>query len=213
MNGLICLFAKTPRYAGVKTRLEPVLGAEKCLRLHKWLVEDRLEMLADFPPEQIALYVTEDVNDDYWLNLLPDSTTGSAFSRHVQKGKTLGERMQNAVEKSLASRDWVILIGADCPDLDSSYIQSAVSALESGQEAVIGPAKDGGYVLLGLRVAVADVFQGIDWGTEFVFAQTIDAIEKKQLNYSSLSALRDLDIEEDLFFYSEKIEAISNLFK
>jgi len=219
LPGRVCIFAKTPELGKVKTRLEPEIGRETCLELHKWLVEDRLKAFApgsvglsngDAASEtntssyDVALYVTDNLDDDYWAKL----NSNYSIPLYLQQGSTLGDRMWHAVESTLNEREWVILIGADCPDLDTEYLQAAISKMEEGAQAVIGPAEDGGYVLLGLTQPVSKVFQGIDWGTELVFRQTTHALEALELSYSHLTPLKDLDVFDDYLFYSRKIKTL-----
>ena len=204
--GQVCLFAKTPVYGRVKTRLEPELGKDKCLSVHKWLVEDRLNMLSEVGPDgyDLALYVTDDPQDPYWQNI----SVQYPISIYLQVGSSLGERMYKAVEDTLKHKDWVILIGADCPDLDVGYLNSAVSELEVGHRVVIGPAEDGGYVLMAVKEPMAELFEGIDWGTDRVLEQTKGILERQNIPYSQLQPLKDLDVWDDYVFYSGKINTL-----
>lgn len=222
MSGAVCIFAKTPRLGQVKTRLAPALGEQGCLDLHRWLVEHRVQSLTETQQQGTQryenwLYVTDDVDDPYWQQL----TERFPMPMQLQRGQSLGERMHSATVQALAQKDWVILVGADCPDLDSDYIQLAIDALQEGAEVVVGPAEDGGYVLLGLKQVRAELFSGIDWGTERVLSQTLAAINaslnanlsahKKPDGCQLLPTLRDLDVIEDFLYYSDKIAALSTL--
>ena len=166
-------------------------------------------MLADAQPDEYeaALYVTEDTADPYWKNI----SITYPLSIYLQIGNSLGERLYQAVEQTLRHKDWVILIGADCPDLDAVYLHSAISELAAGHRAVIGPAEDGGYVLLALKDPLAELFEAIDWGTERVFEQTLAILEKRNIPYSQLQPLKDLDVWDEYLFYSDKIKALSEL--
>ncbi len=91
----------------------------------------------------------------------------------------------------------VILVGGDCPFIDEDYIESAILALKK-HDVVIGPANDGGYVLLGLSQDTPQLFENIDWGTESVFEATLNIVEREKLSYKVLPALSDIDRPEDL---------------
>ena len=189
----------------VKTRLESALGLQSSLKLHKWLVEDRLKTLARDSLFNVSLHVTDNPRDPYWAHL----NLNYSVPIYLQQGNTLGERMLKAVESTLAQNDWVILLGVDCPDLDASYVESAIRELEKGRNLVIGPAEDGGYVLLGLRRVVRDIFYGIDWGTGSVFKQTMSVLDRQGIDSVTLMPLRDLDVIDDYFFYRDRFPALA----
>ena len=210
-NGSLCIFAKTPELGKVKTRLENALGQQGCLELHKWLVKDRLAKFCWTQADreyEVLLYVTDNPKDKFWIEL---NSSSSAQNSHgqvpilLQSGVTLGERLWHAVKHTLDRQEWVILIGADCPDLDAHYVDIAISELENGRDAVIGPAEDGGYVLLGLRQSLKQVFQGISWGSDRVFDETVAVFKHLGLDYRVLSRLKDLDVMDDYLYYKSKM--------
>lgn len=104
----------------------------------------------------------------------------------------LGERLLAAAEAYP-----VIFLGTDIPDLNSDHLKQAANALADG-EAVIGPAADGGYWLLGLPQPADDLFSGIDWGTETVYATTRSKMDALGIEPVILEELHDLDRPEDL---------------
>lgn len=120
---------------------------------------------------------------------------GSGLRRNDEKGVVvvdqgegdLGERLARAAQDLP-----VLLIGADCPDMTPAHLHAAADALATAR-AVIGPAEDGGYWLLGLA-APANAFEDIDWGTSQVFAQTVARLDAPVI----LATLADLDRPEDL---------------
>ncbi len=108
----------------------------------------------------------------------------------------LGERLARAAERVL-SEDLVLLIGADCPELDRKRLRKAAAALEA-HDVVLHPAHDGGYALLGLRRFDRSTFEGIDWSTAAVATQTIARIEALGWSLQVGEILRDIDEPEDL---------------
>ena len=88
----------------------------------------------------------------------------------------------------------VLLLGADIPGLTPEHLISAAEALGKAP-AVIGPAPDGGYWLLGLARAVPGVFDGIAWGTSTVLAATLARLPGDTVQLPMLS---DLDTPDDL---------------
>ncbi len=86
-------------------------------------------------------------------------------------------------------------MGTDLYDLKPSHINAAFSALDTN-DAVIGPAEDGGYYLLGLKTLHPEVFKNKEWGTETVFKDTINDLKNNSVY--RLETLNDIDVYEDL---------------
>ncbi|MDG2410913.1 MAG: TIGR04282 family arsenosugar biosynthesis glycosyltransferase, partial [Halioglobus sp.] len=119
-----------------------------------------------------------------------------------QRGKDLGERMFHALHERLAHFDCVILVGSDCPSIDADYLRQAIVALEDAP-VVLGPALDGGYVLIGARCVKESMFRNIPWGTERVLACTRVALRRAGLAFTELNALADIDRPEDMHLWLE----------
>jgi rSAM/selenodomain-associated transferase 1 len=175
---MIIVFAKAPVPGEAKTRLIPRLGAWGAARLHLRLTLHALRTAcaADCGPVQLHL-----------------SRTHSLFRRaRLQRGRDLGERMQHAFRRAGKA----ILIGTDCPMLTARDLRRAARWLSGGYDAVLAPAEDGGYALIGLSKPIPRLFQGIDWGSERVYAETV----KKLAGYRwrALPPVWDLDRPEDL---------------
>ncbi len=121
----------------------------------------------------------------------------------LQQGSDLGERMAHALRQSLLNARYTVLIGSDCPELSAEYLQQAFDSLEAEEGAnsskvVLGPATDGGYVLLGSSLAELPVFDNIEWGSNRVFESTVRGLKKAKISYSLLTPLSDIDRPEDL---------------
>jgi glycosyltransferase A (GT-A) superfamily protein (DUF2064 family) len=106
--------------------------------------------------------------------------------------------MAHAMQQSINKNSNAVLIGTDSPPLDSNYLIKAFQALRSGADAVIGPAEDGGYILIGLSSFDPEIFKGINWGSEKVHSQTISNLKQLDFNYVELETLWDVDRPEDL---------------
>ena len=92
----------------------------------------------------------------------------------------------------------VLIIGTDTPTLDTAYLDQALHALASGNDVVLGPALDGGYVLIGSAVQAATLFEAVEWGSERVLQQTLDRIAAAGLRCCLLTPQPDIDRPEDL---------------
>lgn len=190
-DACIAMFAKAPVLGKVKTRLIPALGEQGALDLYLSLLQGQMQVLNSSKLSSIQLWVDEN----------PEHPAFSQFKGEikVQKGKNLGDRMADAAQSVLSHFKAVLIIGSDCPDIDEVYLEQALTSLyDKASDIVLGPAMDGGYVLIGMKQANANLFQGIAWGTETVRRDTLKLISRNKLNLVELPVLRDIDTTEDL---------------
>lgn len=189
----IVQFAKAPVLGTVKTRLQPELGEEGCLALHRQLLCHTFHTLRQAALAPVELSVTGGGGDFF-----QDLVGCSPVAITAQRGVDLGERMFHAVADRLPRFESVIVVGSDCPFIDSAYLRQALSVLADGCRAVIGPALDGGYVLLGLNQVDWRLFSGVCWGTNTVLESTRQNLRRLQWAWSELPVLADIDRPEDL---------------
>lgn len=185
------MLARAPVPGRVKTRLIPALGQEGACDLQRLLLERALQLPMEGFSERFL-----------WLDDAPDASLQAlaeelGWTLVEQPAGDLGERMRRIATLGLADSDAVILIGNDCPALDAGYLSNACAALQ-GQPVVIGPAEDGGYVLLGLRRITALLFSDIPWGTEQVLRMTRERLQQLDWGHHLLPELWDVDRPEDL---------------
>lgn len=199
-NTLLQVFAKSPVLGTVKTRLQPDYSAEFSQRCYCALVDYVLNQWQKSAvcPIQLCLAGDEKIFAEYlpqWKNL----------NREQQVGNDLGERLKSACEKNLGKKTYyaVLMVGTDCPFIDKQYLTNACEALLK-YDVVIGGAEDGGYVLLGIKQISATLFNNIDWGTEYVYEQTLVAIKQMGLSFFELPALADIDRPSDI----EKLKSL-----
>jgi uncharacterized protein len=200
----VALILKAPRVGEVKTRLGRSIGVERAAEVYRALVEHQL---AQIPAKwRITIhFAPADAEAEMrrWLErLLP---RGSFFM--PQPDGDLGVRLISAMEDGFTSgADSMFFLGGDCPGTTSSYLEEAEAAL-ARTDMVIGGALDGGYVLLGLRKAIAAVFERIPWSSESVFAATLRQARAAGLSYHCLSPLEDIDDLESYERQRTRIEA------
>src|SRR5262249_26894266 len=158
----VAIFARAPLHGKVKTRLTPALTQEGAFGLHFNMLTDTIQTAWASAAEEVALYWSE------------DSVFRTLFKGTVrlQSGADLGERLANAFPELLGDGDRAVVIGSDCPDLTPALVREALAAL-ADVDLVLGPARDGGYYLIGLRRPSPDLFVGIPWSTDQVLAQTL----------------------------------------
>jgi rSAM/selenodomain-associated transferase 1 len=193
-KGGIMVFARSPIPGKTKTRLIPALGKKGAARLHASLIEQTLFRIQSISGVKITLWCTPSTEETFLLSCA--ERYGIALK--AQCGQDLGSRMQHAFESTLRSAPWAIILGTDCPDLETSDVQQAIDAMHNGANAVAGPAFDGGYYLLGLRRASASLFREIPWGTESVWEITRNRLEQLGWNTTTTTWHHDLDRPEDL---------------
>ena len=109
----------------------------------------------------------------------------------------LGMRMQVCAAAALKDAKAVIIIGSDCPIMNPTYLRQAVAALNSDTDAVIGPAEDGGYVLLAIKRAHEKLFTDIAWGSRTVLDETLSRMRALNWRCHHLDTLWDVDRPED----------------
>ena len=199
------LILKAPRVGEVKTRLARSIGAERATRIYRALVEHQL---AQVPANwQTAIhFAPSDAEAEMrsWLGKSP-------LNRSVfvpQPNGDLGSRLISAMDHGFASgADFVFFLGGDCPGLTCSYLEEAEAVLVE-TDMVIASARDGGYVLLGLRKPLASIFEGISWSSETVFATTLRIASAAGLSFRCLPPLEDVD---DLESYERQRMTVRNL--
>ncbi len=187
-NQLI-LFTRFPTPGKTKTRLIPHLGAERAAQLQKEMTGYTVRQ-ARKSGSEVEIRFTgsslEQMRD--WL--------GEDLHYAEQGPGDLGERMERAfADHFSAGAERVVVIGSDCPANDGEHMEKAFRELE-GSECVIGPANDGGYYLIGLNAPAPYLFQGMSWGDEQVFEQTMNAASA--LIVSKLKPLNDVDLFDDI---------------
>ena len=198
LKKLLIIFYRNPELGKVKSRLAKTLGEEKTLAIYLHLASHTQEVTKGLKEKKWVFYDRFIDREDFWEN--------SIFEKRLQQGVGLGERMEDAFRQGFqAGFNSIVIIGTDCYALTSSLLEQAFDFLET-QDAILGPARDGGYYALGLRSFHACLFQGKPWGKASVGSLTVKDFEKLRWRYSTLPTLSDVDEEKDL-----PLELISRL--
>jgi rSAM/selenodomain-associated transferase 1 len=187
-HGCIVVMIKAPRLGQVKTRMQPALSPAQSLALHCDLAHDIIERLQR---DLLAPVILQISDQHEFFDQFP-------LPKRLQCGDDLGARMAHAAQQALNNVDWVVLVGADCPFLDKDYISAAMQLLQKGEQAVVGPASDGGYVLLGLQAVHDDLFFKMPWGTETVFTETSKRLNSLAWHWQAMPMRDDIDRVDDL---------------
>ncbi len=191
----LIVFTRYPEPGITKTRLIPVLGKVGAANLHRLMAQRTIArslFLQNSRQLSVEIHHTggsqQQMQD--WL--------GTDLIYQNQIDGDLGARMAAAFQNSFDSGvDKVAIIGTDCPDLKAEVLAQAFDQL-SDRDLVLGPAKDGGYYLIGLRRSIPELFEGINWGTSEVCACTRAIAQNLNLSIADLPTLADIDLPEDL---------------
>jgi rSAM/selenodomain-associated transferase 1 len=186
----LVIFVRNPILGQVKTRLAKDIGDERALAIYLQLLEHTLKITRSLSFRKFIYYADEVSDYDLW------SVPG--YTKRMQSGTNLGERMLNSF-KELFEQGFtrIVIIGSDCLQLQTENLQEAVTLLESNT-AVIGPASDGGYYLLGLTKLYPELFVNKPWSTNQVLTKTIDDFNNQGISYALLEELSDIDDITDL---------------
>lgn len=185
----LIIFVRKPELGKVKTRLAASIGVEAALAVYQQLLKHTQAISSSLQCDKYVFYVDEIEEEDIWHQ---------GYLKLLQAQKDLGGRMKAAFTQLFEKgHQRICIIGSDCFDLTPSLITSSFSLLHQ-HDVVIGPAKDGGYYLLGMRGEIKDVFDGIEWSTEKVLVQTQEKIIQHGLSSALLPVLTDVDTIHDV---------------
>ena len=203
-EGAIIIFAKAPVPGAVKTRMCPPLTPDEAASLHGSLVMDAVERTRSLRGFDSFLACTPGMDHPFF------QTLAARHRLHLcdQEGEDLGRRMDHAFT-AVFNRGYAyaLLVGTDIPNLSSRHYHRAKEVLQNA-DVVLGPAKDGGYYLVGLKQPVPALFADIPWSTGSVLAQSLDRAERAGLVVGLLDPERDLDTFDDVqAFLHEETES------
>jgi rSAM/selenodomain-associated transferase 1 len=187
----IAVLAKAPVPGFAKTRLAPALGDVGAAALQERLTALAVATACEAGIGPVTLWATPDVAHPSFAALARRHPVALA----LQPDGDLGTRMLAAIE---AVKGPALVIGTDCPALAAHHLQIAAAHLRNGIDAVLIPADDGGYVLIGMRHPQPALFTGIAWSTDSVAAETRGRMARLGLSWREPARLWDIDQPEDL---------------
>ena len=189
----LVILAKAPIPGLSKTRLIPALGPVGAARLQRRLTRVAVRTCVEAGLGPVTLWCTPDTRHRFFRAL--QKTTG--IDCRLQPSGDLGRRMHTAFRLHCGQGP-VLLIGTDCPALRPDQLRRAAQALTQGDDAVVHPAEDGGYVLIGLREPRAALFSNMSWSTDRVMSDTRERAHALGLKMSEFETLWDVDRPDDL---------------
>lgn len=172
------------------SRLASAIGDDRARAVYEYLQNLTIEIADNFPSEKAVFYSEVIQPDDAWDN--------HRYTKKLQVGDNYGERIQNAFSWAFESGFGnVCIIGTDAYGLTGEIIERAFEFLDDG-DAIIGPAKDGGYYLLGMNSIHPELFEGKTWGSHTVLDDTLQDFERLELQYGKLPVLVKVNEKRDL---------------
>lgn len=191
------IFAKAPQPGFAKTRLIPALGAEGAAELARQMLFNTLREAIAAETGAVELCVTPAIHHPAWHPAWRGIQLPANIGISDQGEGDLGARLACAVQRGLAHDEPVLLIGTDCVEMSAPLLRSAATALKH-KDAVIYPATDGGYALLGLARFHPLLFEDMAWGTDSVAAETIGRVGRLGWSLKIGVPLHDIDEPDDL---------------
>jgi uncharacterized protein len=203
---VVSVMARYPVPGAVKTRLIPALGADGAALLHRRLAAHCLFRLRPLHATgEAAIEVCVDGGSPAtvraWLGRWPRA--------RAQTDGDLGDRLKEALSGAIASgAASATVIGSDCPAARATHVRAALRSLAT-HDVVIGPAEDGGYWLLGMTAEAAPrvlgaLFDGVSWGSDDVFRQTMERAHRASLTVAVADRLADVDRPDDIAAWDEE---------
>jgi len=187
---LLIILTKNPEAGMVKTRLAQTIGNEQALEVYETLRRHTARIADKVHAERVVFYSSFIPTSDIFIN--------ENFSAKLQEGNDLGERMLHAINSGFKNGlHHVVLIGTDCYELNSAIIENAFAALERS-DAVIGPATDGGFYLIGMNRTIPELFLNRQWSTSDVLSESIAILKQLEITHELLPELSDIDTFDDL---------------
>ncbi|WP_245946182.1 TIGR04282 family arsenosugar biosynthesis glycosyltransferase [Marinirhabdus gelatinilytica] len=186
-NALI-IFTRNPELGKCKTRLAVTIGDKSALDIYKFLLQHTAKVSANVTADRFVFYSEKVRENDLWEE--------AVFNKKVQNGDDLGIRMQHAFTEIFEmGYENAIIIGSDLYDITSEDINKAFSKLNT-HDFVLGPAKDGGYYLLGMKMVKEEIFSAKNWGTDTVLKATLEDLKEESV--AQLDEKNDIDYFADI---------------
>jgi rSAM/selenodomain-associated transferase 1 len=192
VDSALLVFVRAPELGRVKTRLAAELGAPLALAIHRYLGCRTARAVRRLQHHRVIVHYTGNdgaASVGAWL--------GNDLPMRPQVDGNLGERMTAAIRVALAEgASRVVIVGTDCPSLDSAAIEAAFRALDSA-DVVLGPATDGGYYLIGMSGPHPSLFENVPWSSPETLRVTLERARELGLSVAMLDERRDVDTADD----------------
>jgi hypothetical protein len=195
----VSVLTRTPVPGETKRRLIPALGGERAAALHQVMLERTVCTAVASQIGPVELVCTPTTQHPFLETL----AKRYRVPLRCQTGGGLGEKMRHELTYTLQSCRFAAVVGSDCPGIQLGDYAQTRQFLADGADAVLGPSRDGGYYLLGLRRVDGRVFDDIPWGEDCVASVTRERFVERNLCWNELPVRVDVDRVEDIAEYPE----------
>ena len=188
----LLVIAKRPAPGQTKTRLSPPLLPEQASELYECFLRDTLDIARAVPGVSRLMHYAPDDSGGYFQQLAPD------FGLRPQVGRHLGERLDQVLTACLDKGfERAVIMDSDSPTLPPAYIERAFIELDAA-DVVLGPCKDGGYDLIGLKRPQPGLLRDVQMSTDHVLRDTLDLAQQAGLRAALLPGWFDVDTAQEL---------------
>lgn len=196
----LVILLRYPEIGKVKSRIARAVGEKEALRVYQELVSITLDIASHLHLPVYLMYEGRMPEPEEQLH---------PFHYRLQPEGALDQKIIAAFHLGFTQHAHVIVIGSDCPELQPNLIEEAFVQI-TNTDVVIGPAKDGGYYLIGCKKMNPRLFSRISWGSDQVLKETVDRCEEEHLRYTLLPELQDVDTIEDWESYKIRIQTVED---
>lgn len=200
----LAVMARAPIPGQVKTRLQPRLTPEESASIYHAFVQDTLDLAASAEAYTPFLFFTPQEQELFFRRLAP-----SSIGLLPQSEGDLGQKMHD-IFVQLGARGYspVVLIGTDIPTLQPGQLDEALKSLDVS-DVCLGPSSDGGYHLIGARMAHRSLFEGLPWSNPEVLESTLARARAAGLSVALLDTYTDVDTVRELRWLRREIERLA----
>lgn len=195
-NEALVVFFRLPVLGKVKTRIASTSSHEQALKIYKELITYTIDSVSQ---TNLPAYFFFDGG------LPPLTERNPRFTYQLQCEGNLEKKIEHALSLALKTYAKAVIIGSDCPELSSATITKSLLLLDT-YDIAIGPAKDGGFYLLGCKEMDIEMFRDIEWSTSSVTQQLLSNIQQAGLSYKLMEVLSDIDTEEEWLAFTSRNE-------
>ena len=193
------MFAKYWEPGKVKTRLAAQIGKTAASQIYRGFITTMLRRFCNAATTRVVAFTPVERESEF------AKIVDKKWQLTAQITGDLGQRMRAYFEQAFSrGASQVVLVGSDSPSLPEEIVPQAFQLLETNR-VVLGPSSDGGYYLVGASKGVPPIFDGIDWSSSRVWQQTVDCLERNDVDFAVLREWYDVDDLDDLRRLSKEL--------
>ncbi|WP_406817168.1 DUF2064 domain-containing protein [Mycobacterium sp. M23085] len=191
----LLVVAKAPEPGRAKTRLAAAVGDRVAAEIAAAALLDTLDAVAAAPVAARVVALTG--NLDAAANAAEIRQRLASFTVIAQRGADFAARLANA-HADAADGSPVLQIGMDTPQVSAELLAGCARRLLE-MPAVLGPARDGGWWVLGVaEPAMAQCLRGVPMSAPDTGDLTLKALRDNGIDVATVQTLADVDYVDDV---------------